>query len=305
MTDFLRRRPSPEALTWAGRALGRGFRVVAWRRMTGGITSAVHRLTAERDGLRQVVVLRQYERSAADGARELIEREGTILRRAGAAGLAAPELLAACPGGEDSGGHPSILMTRLPGHVDLTPADPGRWLRQIAVTAARIHDAPVEAPGFEWWIDPARLTAPESSSDPALWQSVISVLRENAGSPETSFIHRDFQHFNLLWARGRLTSVVDWGSASAGPPAIDVGHCRLNLAVLFGAAWAEHLRLAYRAETGREVDPWWDLHALASYGDAWRRFIPRQVGGRASVDIDGMTARVEEVMRGTLRRLAG
>lgn len=99
--------------------------------------------------------------------------------------------------------------------------------------------------------------------------------------------------------------MVDWGSASAGPPAIDVGHCRLNLAVLFGAAWAEHLRLAYRAETGREVDPWWDLHALASYGDAWRRFIPRQVGGRASVDIDGMTARVEEVMRGTLRRLAG
>ena len=194
-------------------------------------------------------------------------------------------------------------MTRLPGHIDLTPADPGRWLGQIAVTAARIHDAPVEAPAFERWIDPAELAAPESSSDPALWQSVISVLLENAGSPETCFIHRDFQHFNFLWARGQLTGVVDWGSASAGPPAIDVGHCRLNLAVLFGAAWAEQFRLAYRAETGREVDPWWDLHALASYGDAWRRFIPRQVGGRAPVDIAGMTARVEEVMRGTLDRI--
>ena len=106
MTDFSRRRPSPEALAWAGRALGRGFRVVAWRRMTGGITSAVHRLTAERGGLRQIVVLRQYERGqcergqyersqyersqyeqvAADGTRELIEREGRILRRARAAG---------------------------------------------------------------------------------------------------------------------------------------------------------------------------------------------------------------------------
>jgi hypothetical protein len=51
------------------------------------------------------------------------------------------------------------------------------------------------------------------------------------------------------------------------------------------------------------VDPWWDLHALASYGDAWRRFIPVQVDGRAPVDIAGMTTRVEEVLTATLRRL--
>jgi aminoglycoside phosphotransferase (APT) family kinase protein len=129
------------------------------------------------------------------------------------------------------------------------------------------------------------------------------VLRDGEGARETCFLHRDFQHFNFLWARGRLTGVVDWGAASTGPPAVDVGHCRLNLAVLFGASWAEQFRTAYESETGRGVDPWWDLHALASYGDAWRRFIPLQVAGRAPVDIDGMTARVEEVMRGTLRRL--
>jgi hypothetical protein len=73
--------------------------------------------------------------------------------------------------------------------------------------------------------------------------------------------------------------------------------------VLFGASWAEQFRLAYETETGRSVDPRWDLHALASYGDAWRRFTPLQVAGRATVDIDGMTAGVEELMRGTLRRL--
>ena len=117
------------------------------------------------------------------------------------------------------------------------------------------------------------------------------------------FIHGDFQHFNFLWTRGRLTGVVDWGAASTEPPSADVGHCRLNLAVLFGADRAERFRLAYQAEAGRSVDPWWDLHALAAYGDAWRRFIPVQVNGRVPVDTGGMTARVEEVLAAALRRL--
>ncbi|MCW2936210.1 MAG: hypothetical protein JWM19_7172 [Actinomycetia bacterium] len=63
----------------------------------------------------------------------------------------------------------------------------------------------------------------------------------------------------LLWRRGRLTGVVDWATSCTGPADFDVGHCRLNLAVLFGADWAERLRLAYEAEAGRAVDPWWDL----------------------------------------------
>jgi hypothetical protein len=117
------------------------------------------------------------------------------------------------------------------------------------------------------------------------------------------FIHRDFQHFNLLWAGGRLTGVVDWSVASSGPPEVDVGHCRLNLAVLFSPDWAERFRLAYEAETGRRTDPWWDLLALAAYRDSWRRFIPIQVGGRVQVDTGGMTARVEDLIESVLGRL--
>jgi hypothetical protein len=45
--EFRRRGPSPTALLWVERALGHRFRVVASRRMTGGVTSAVHRLTVE------------------------------------------------------------------------------------------------------------------------------------------------------------------------------------------------------------------------------------------------------------------
>lgn len=297
--DFRRRRPSAETLTWVEKELG--VRVVRLRRMTGGIVAAVHRLTVEREstGQREFVVLRQYEQHDDGDA----EREARVLRKAVEADLPAPRLLAASATGAEAGGYPSILMTREPGRVDLSPADPERWLGQMADVAARIHDAAIKAPVFERWIDPSELTVPATASRPAQWRALARVLNEQESPYQPRFIHRDFQHFNLLWSRGKLSGVVDWGSAASGPSDIDVGHCRLNLAVLFGADWAERFRLAYEAQAGRHVDPWWDLHALASYNDSWQQFIPIQVNGRARVDMAGMTRRVEELLQAILRRL--
>ena len=297
--DFRRRRPSAEALTWVEKELG--VRVVRFRRMTGGIVAAVHRLTVEREstGQREFVVLRQYGQHE-DGD---VEREAHVLRKAVEADLPAPRLLAASASGAEAGGYPSILMTRVPGRVDLSPADPERWLGQMADVAARIHDSAIKAPAFERWIDPSKLTVPATASRPAQWHALARALNEQESPYQPRFIHRDFQHFNLLWSRGKLSGVVDWGSASSGPSDIDVGHCRLNLAVLFSADWAEQFRLAYEAQAGRHVDPWWDLHALASYNDSWQQFIPIQVHGRARVDVVGMTRRVEELLQTILRRL--
>lgn len=295
--EFRRRRPSAEALAWVERELG--VHVVGLRRMTGGIIAAVHRLTVEHvsSGRREFVVLRQYER------RGEVEREAGILRQVAGAGLPAPRLLAASVTGTEAGGHPSVLMTRLPGRADLSPASQGNWLGQIADVAARIHNAAIVAPAHEGWVDARRLAVPATASRPGLWRALARVLAEQESPREPRFIHGDFQHFNLLWSRGRLTGVVDWGGAASGPPDIDAGHCRLNLAVLFGADWAEGFRLAYEARAGRRIDPWWDLYALASYGDSWPQFIPVQVDGRAPVDAAGMTGRVEELLQLTLRRL--
>lgn len=300
--DFRRRRPSPQTLHWVETVLGAGARVVAWQRMTGGIISAVHRLTVDAGGQRYPLVLRQYEHAAASMA-DTVERESGILRAIRGYGLAAPEVVAEAADGAETGGRPSLLMTRLPGAVYLTPADPDDWLGQLARMAARIHDAPVTAAPFERWVSADQLTVPVSASRPQLWRTMIATLRQRAPRSAHRFIHRDFQHFNILWKRDRLTGTVDWATASTGPPEIDVGHCRLNLAVLFGADWAERFRLAYEAETGRVVDPWWDLHALALYDDSWPGFIPDQVAGRAPVDTAGMTARLEDLLVVTLSRL--
>jgi aminoglycoside phosphotransferase (APT) family kinase protein len=270
--------------------------------MTGGIVSVVHRLTIDHGSYRDVLVLRQYEHAERDTA-ALVRDEAATLRAVHDAGLPAPEPIAADADGRESDGYPAILMARLPGRLDLTPADPEGWLRQIAATAVWIHDVQAAAPPFRSRIDAAAPVIPASATRPAVWDAAFGILRQQAPEPATCLIHRDFQHFNLLWRRGQLTGVVDWAMSCTGPADFDAGHCRLNLAVLFGADWAERLRLAYEAEAGRAIDPWWDLYAVTAYSDEWRRFIPVQVAGRAPVDTAGMTSRVEDLLEATLGRL--
>ena len=300
MSDFLRRRPSDDALHWVEREMGPGAQVRTWRRLTGGLGSAVHRLGVNQRGRSCSVVLRRWEHP---GAERFVHREHATLERLVGSSIPSPELLASDPDGADSGGHPALLMTRVPGRMNLDPTDPADWIAQIARTGAAIHDVDVVAEPFEPWFNPDEWTVPKSATEPELWHRARDLLGVPPPETPSVFLHRDFQHFNLLWTRQRLTGVVDWTFASTGPREIDVGHCRLNLAVLHGADWAEELRYAYEAELGFSLNPWWDLHAAASYSDHWPVFIPTQVHGRVPVDTTGMTRRVEELLARILERL--
>jgi aminoglycoside phosphotransferase (APT) family kinase protein len=135
---------------------------------------------------------------------------------------------------------------------------------------------------------------------PELWRAAKDRLSTPAPVGQ-AFIHGDYQHFNLLWTRRHLTGIVDWTWAGLGHADRDVGHCRLNLAVLFSAEWAQEFSAAYEAESGRAIEPWWDLFEICLYSDAWPRFIPTQVSGRAPVDTSGMTERVEILLAESLR----
>src|SRR6516225_7887684 len=107
--DFRRRRPSSQTLDWVERVVG--ARVVAWRRMTGGISSVVHRLTIDHGSYRDMLVLRQYEHWVlalidSDTA-ALVRHEAAILRAVHDAGLPAPDLIAADADGSESDGYPA------------------------------------------------------------------------------------------------------------------------------------------------------------------------------------------------------
>jgi len=295
-------RKRPEALAWVEQTLGPGARVVATRRLTGGLTSLVHELTVARNGQRSRYVLRSWTagNQHRDWIRRSVAREAVILTALDRSVVPAPHLVATM--GDDGPGGPALLMTRVPGRVYLTPRNREGWLRQMAQMLARIHELEPVGDGFESWLDPNTLAPPADASRADIWREAFALAAKPPTATPTTFIHRDYQHFNLLWSRERLTGVVDWGGAGVGPPDVDVGHCRLNLTLLFSAQVAERFRELYEAASGRTVDPYWDLQSLLSYGPDWKDFLPLQIDGRAQLEVAGMTRRMEEVLTLVLRR---
>jgi aminoglycoside phosphotransferase (APT) family kinase protein len=271
--------------------------------MLGGITSSVHRLTLRLPGGTSMqVVLKRYTNPDWGDVQAIVRNEAAGLAAVEAFSVPAPRLLGASPDGADTEGVPSLLMTRAPGRVWLAPDDLEAWIRELARLLPSIHAVAANA-GTRQPEQRDELTVPTSARRPDVWTAARRVITTARPSDDAGFVHGDYQHFNVLWSRGRLSALVDWSSSRIAPPDIDVGHCRLNLAVLYSAELAERFRRAYESEAGRRVEAWWDVHELLAYDDSWQTFIPVQVAGRAPVDVPGMTARVEDLLARALARL--
>ncbi|MBA8794095.1 aminoglycoside phosphotransferase (APT) family kinase protein [Friedmanniella endophytica] len=304
---FFRRRPSDETLAWVAAAVGAGARVVGRRRLTGGVNSAVHRLTVERGRTRTVLVLRQYPAGSA-ALRTALETEIAHLTLVADSGLPVPTIVATDVSGAATGGAPSLLMTRLPGHVHLDPAERGPWIEEVARFAARIHAVDLPAPAFRPWTDSwitplGRFRVPTGARNPSVWRAAFDALESQPPEDPAVFLHGDYLPVNLLWSRGRITGLTDWNSIHRGSRAVDVGQCRRYLASLWSPVWAEELKQRYEVAVGITLQPWWDLYALLHHDDRAPSAIARQVAGRRPVDATGMTARLEVVVERALRRL--
>jgi aminoglycoside phosphotransferase (APT) family kinase protein len=303
---FTQRRPSTETLAWVAASMGRGSRVVGYRRMTGGVSSAVNRLTVERDGARTFVVLRQYPGGL--GLQRSVEEEIANLDLVAGSGLPVPGTLAADVAGASTGGAPSVLMTRLPGHTDLDPVEPESWITRTAELAAVLHSLDLPAQRFRPWTDSwiaplGEFRVPVGARKPSVWKAAFGFMEATPPNDSAAFLHGDFLPVNILWSRGRVTGLTDWNSVHRGSRAIDVGHWRRYVAALCSPDWAEQLRLHYESIAGVTLDPWWDLYALLHYDDSQSKWIGRQVAGRRTVDAAGMTRRVEAAVETALRRL--
>jgi aminoglycoside phosphotransferase (APT) family kinase protein len=283
----------PDAVRWVEGATG--GRVSSVVPLIGGLTAAMYRI---RISDRHEVVLRRWVGRVATDAGPLVRREAHALRALADTGVPAPRLVAADPLGVDAG-VPSVVMSLVPGEVDLAPTDPDGWLHELAATLVAIHATGIDADPYESWVPP---TLPAWAEGEDLWTRAFETAWSLPADGRPVFLHRDFQHFNVLWRDGRVAGVVDWPSAGTGPRGIDVGHCRLNLAVLFSAAAAERFLEIYESESGEPVDPRVDVAALCSFAPDWPQFIPRQVAGRRPVDTAGMRGRVEDVLSRALVR---
>jgi aminoglycoside phosphotransferase len=268
---YLTALPPGEALAWAVREAAPGGKIVRLRRLRRGSSAALHALDIQTpSGVVLRLVLRRFvrERWLAEEP-DLAEREARVLRLLEDAALSTPRLVALDEDGSECG-VPAVLMMRLPGALDISPRDFGAWLRQLAEVLPLIHavssrDLTLVQPWSPYY-DLREFRPPRWSHQQGAWERVAAVANRPRPEFEPAFIHRDYHPLNVLWRRGRVSGIVDWTNASVGPRDVDVGHCKTNLAVLYGPDIARRFGEEYERLSGRSHDPYWDVISLCDSG---------------------------------------
>jgi len=138
--EDVRRFPSPAQLAWVERTVGTGARVTGGRRMFGGISSSVHRLSLRLpNGGSAHVVLKRFTDPGLRDAHAIVENEAAAIVAVEHMDVPAPRLLGVSPNGAETDGAPSLLMTRAAGRVWLTPPDLDSWIHQLATLLPTLH----------------------------------------------------------------------------------------------------------------------------------------------------------------------
>jgi aminoglycoside phosphotransferase (APT) family kinase protein len=259
------------ALDWVERTVG--WPVLSELALLGGTSSAVHLLTTGAAAPSDRLVLRRYVIDWVLEEPEIPGNEALALRLVGGGatgarvlGVPAPSLLASDPDGRQLG-VPLTLMTALPGRPVWQPRDRTGWLRSMAELVVAIHAAPLSDELSEWApYPPQARTPPVWSRHPDAWLTAYELWDGSPPASRRVFLHRDFHPGNLLWTDERITGVVDWVSACAGPPEEDIGHCRANLAIRLGQDWADEFLAIWQELSGtRDYHPYWDLTNVVSF----------------------------------------
>jgi len=258
--------PPAEALRWVERATGEGARVEYVEPLAGATSSVLHAVRVRHGGRSFEFVLRRFlDAGWLESEPDLARHEASALSKAAGAGVPTPRPVAFDESGEECGA-PSTLMERLPGGVELRPADFPVWLRRLAEAVAPFHELGAE--DFVWsyspYADLSSLEPPAWSRVPELWEKAIEIVAGPRPPARECFVHRDFHPANVLWSNGRVSGVVDWVNACRGPAGIDVAWCRHNLARMYGVGAAEEFLGCYQERAGTRFahEPFWDLIAL-------------------------------------------
>jgi aminoglycoside phosphotransferase (APT) family kinase protein len=275
MSDFAAT-PAPPVIAWVRKTTGSAGQL-AFEPLVGATTSSVYAVTVtgERRYVLRVFTDREWLRREPD----LADHEAAALTHAAPTGVPAPNLIGHAGAAEC--GAPAVLMTYVSGSVDLQPRRRGAWLEALAETLAPIHRT--SAGDFPWqyssWNSNIDAAMPAWFADAALW-SAVQVLARRQPKDRHTFLHRDYHPTNVLWHEGQVSGVVDWVNACRGPAGIDVAHCRLNLATMYGNDYAEDFLRAYAsAAGGYDHDPHWDVDAAMGwcvpdifFYPPWRKF---------------------------------
>jgi len=297
-------RPSPpeETLAWVASRFGADARLGRVRRLRNAWASAVHAIDVVDAGRVHRVVLRRWARTDLAIDDGVVENEAAALAMlASLDSVAVPRLVAADPAGAHTD-VPALLMTRLDGTDVLDPPDVDAWVEGLVAALRAVHSVALRErtlPGYRPWR--VQFAAPpEWSNRPAAWHRALEIAHEPPPDVATVLCHRDFWPGNVLWRGGRVTGIVDWTHACRGPAAVDVAHCRMNLALLFGIDVADEF--AGRYGPVAELATFDLLDALSwalEPADVWRW----HDAGRTDLTYDVLTTRMDEFVAAAAGRL--
>ncbi|WP_342514119.1 aminoglycoside phosphotransferase family protein [Sporosarcina sp. FSL K6-1522] len=278
-----------KAKRWVEEELGTA--VVSMRQLPGSTSSTLYEMTT----IKGVVVLRQLDNQEwLLEEPDVVRHEAMSLQKASTGRLLAPSLIAFDETGEISG-LPSILMTKVEGSVELQPADFEKWVEGLATALIGIHGLAVAH--FPWqyasYTSRDEVEVPKWTKKQAVWQAAFDQLQSPVPDFKETFIHRDFHPANILWLNGEVSGIVDWPNACLGPAGIDIGHCRVNLALLYGVEVADLFLRAYKKAAGTSFpyDSYWDIVSAFDFLDGPPTVYP----GWASFGVTDLTdAMMEE-----------
>ena len=334
--------PSASVLRWAARAVGADARVVAVEALHAGV--GPWRLRVAQGGGTSDVVLRLPvagwigEALIATGAAALrvAEQHGLAAPRLLASDLdgratgVAATLETALPGSSASPAKVSVERLRAAGavlaRVHAVPLEPQPDL-PLRTRPCQVDDHALEArwatlyqacPDSEqgaviealceltgWSVEHAGhvLTGPRST--PLLQLAFDRVRGLDRPRGETVFVHGDLWAGNMLWDRDALVALIDWKTAGAGHPGVDLGNLRMKMATQYGAAAPAHVLDGWERERGRAATdvPYWDavaaLHTPVELDD-WEPGFDDQGN---PLDAPAVTARRDAFLRAALDRL--
>jgi phosphotransferase family enzyme len=322
---------------WVEKGLSEAERIEDVARLRGGWTSEMRRLDiCGPGGGRRSLVLRSFvEPFFVRHAEALLNREAAVLRLLSGTDVPAARLVAVDETARYCD-HPSLLMSLLPGTVRLDDEGAERRADLLARQLVRIHRVSVTAEArprtYQAWTSPERVSPPEDTDQPELWQRAVDVIRREPPEYQPCFLHRDFHPGNVLFTGDgdgdggsagdgdggsasdgdglRISGVVDWVETSWGPADLDVAHCSTALALLHGVTAGMDFADRYVAAGGtpardRAAHLYWRLlDALAFAPDAEKVAVPWREVERADLAPILLTGRLEGYLQALFARYA-
>ena len=168
-----------------------------------------------------------------------------------------------------------------------------------AVTRAFVAENP------RWTPDGAReeLESPHAQSTELLDEADERLRAAPTPDGPTVFVHGDLWQGNTLWDSDRCVGIIDWETAGAGHPGVDLGCLRWDAVMLFGTQAADDILGGWEEASGRSAEAvaYWDVVAVLNYPTDMKYIVSSLTEqGRPDLDADTLNARRDAFLESAL-----